>query len=311
MNTLVMHVLPVGQSLLDNIGKSGDLAALSPVLSDPRYSVHDQLRQATDGTTHALDLGRVLTTEKAREAARTGDYRVSAEWTSVAVHRAGRRVDVTAEAFVLIASDTDEGLRAATLVAAQYADEHTLRYIAEPTAAGHLRIEPGEVRIVRIPDLDLGKKQPTDRTWFSLGTVGHVIQTTARMPPAGSRWEVVLHLTGGYKAMIPYLLVMAEGIKSVFHDPQRVTSAVPTISAVTVHEASVDRAAGAAVLVELPVRWLDVGPLGDVLGLKDRVGGGVTVDSDRWDDFTGQLIERDRTGQRQLTSAGKIMVRVV
>lgn len=211
-------------------------------------------------------------------------------------------------AYVLIASDTDDGLRSAIMVAAQYADR--VIYIPEPIDARELRIEPRETYVFRIPRLDLGTDKPNDRTWLSLGSVGHVIARTARQA-AVTPWSVLLHLTGGYKAMMPYLLVMAEGIRSVFEQSRNIADRrAPTLRALSVHED--ERATPLPRLrqVELPIRWVEGIPLEDLRDIADHTAGGPSIFDfrDKWVPYYGQWIT---DGGGRLSEAGMILTRVL
>lgn len=123
------------------------------------------------------------------------------------------------------------------------------------------------------------------------------------MDAVAGRWDVVLHLTGGYKAMLPYLLVMAEGIKSVFQDLGEVSDPQPTLRAVTVHESNVRRQ------VEIPIRWINRGWRAELVALKEFVGAGSRVSSDEWNGWKGQWLD-DAEPPRRLSRSGMILVRV-
>jgi len=303
---LTMHVLPVGRSILTRAEAGApELQPLFRVLP-PGTDVRAELVAHTDPHDYRLDLDRILTTPQQRAAVRGGEWHLCAEWQSVAV--AGRDRSDDGRAYVLIASDTDDGLRSAAFVAGQYVQDGRFYYIHEPLDATHLRIEPGAAYIIRIPGLDLAARRADDTTWFSLGTVGHAIQQTAGQATAG-RWEVLLHLTGGYKAMVPYLLIMAEGINSVFHVDKDVSGGrVPSIRAVSVHEQWPGLGLGDQILLDLPVRWVQDTALDDLRQIKKHVGRNAFLRADEWISWRGQWIE---AGGGKLTSAGMIITRVL
>lgn len=314
-----MHVLPVGRSLLGRVDTDPGLVALRSVLrpgsfdvaGNPRQKVAVELaRLAGAGTpgTGLLDLHDVFPDEAQRAAVRCDNPKLCAEWTSVAVARL-RAAEVDSAA-VLIASDTDDGLRSAIMVAGQYTERVT--YVPEPLDARDMRIEPGEVYVFRIPRMNLGTdkpdEQPDDRTWLSLGTVGHVIARTARQATV-TPWSVLLHLTGGYKAMMPYLLVMAEGIQSVFQDAHNTPDGrAPTLRAVSVHEHEQQTPVARLRQVELPIRWVEGHPLKDLHDIADHTANNLSIFNGRWPAYRGQWITE---GGGRLSEAGMILTRVL
>jgi len=312
--TLTMHVLPVGLSLLTKAQAESSLRELRSVLrpatfddpANPDRKVSVELVRLTDPTTRRLDLDSVLVTPAQWQAVRSQEPRLCAEWTSVAVERSRSGGQA---GYVLIASDTDDGLRSAVLVAGQYAPDRQIHYVHEPIGATpSLTIEAGEVYVFRIPGLDFATKAMTETTWFSLGSVGHVIQRTASRASAG-RWDVLLHLTGGYKAMLPYLLVMAEGIETVFKEEGNATKErAPTLRAVSVHEHDPDAPLGDLIQVPLPIRWVEGRTLRVLRDLKEHTINNARVFGDEWGEWRGQWIE---AGGAKLSSAGMIITRVL
>jgi hypothetical protein len=224
---------------------------------------------------------------------------MSAEWSSVA---AARRSGVDgADAVVLLASDTDEGLRSAFLVAARYPGQ--LCYLDAPPSWSERPppVSMGGVLLCRAPGLDLSRGELGTGVWQALGRIGRVVAQDARHT---SR-QVIFHLSGGYKAVIPYLMVMAETVRSVVGDEQlRVAGVESTVRAVALHESS-ER------LVDIPVRrW----PARSWAQIKELAGWLRSVNfaetalvSDHYDDLSGLLI--DRTGARRTVNRyGWIMV---
>lgn len=305
----LMHVLPVGLSLL-NVLKNR-LPAASNALDPQRlaqdaqgYRLAAVLARATTYPDHELRLDGLLA-EPAREAlVHPAREHLCAEWASVRLVAQGQPAPPGVVAYVLIATDTDDGLRAATLVAARYANGKLLRYLDDP-GTGPLAIEPDTVSIYRIPGLDLAAGVPGRTAWETLGRLGHAIARTAADAIA-DRWDVVLHLSGGYKALMPYLLVLAEGINSVISyraadmPPQR----RPTLRAVATHESN-DRA-----LVDLPVRCLSEDLYIAARNLKAALGPSNSVTGTAWDVLVGLALE-SKGQRRNLTPLGTILVNVL
>jgi hypothetical protein len=88
-----------------------------------------------------LHLDRLLD-RPVREALAVASADLCAEWASVRTVTDRRSTPDTDAAYVLIATDTDDGLRAATLVAARYAPGVPIRYVDDPHT-GPAVIEPG------------------------------------------------------------------------------------------------------------------------------------------------------------------------
>jgi hypothetical protein len=293
---LILHLVPVGLSLLDHIE--------SP---DSALTVREALQHAATGPTQQLDWGRLGPAGLPRPAT-AADAGMAAEWTSLTATTAQPRyASVAGEAYVFIATDTDDGLRAATLIAERY-QHSAIHYLDEPLAAGRPVLEPDDVYVCRIPDLDLGIRTPTPTTWRSLGAVGRLTADTATQTARGE-WHVILHLSGGYKAMIPYLMVMAEGVHSRLRDRSLESAGRPLIRAVAIHDSSL---AQRPIVIDVPVRAIE----GDLLADVKKLAKAARPDSDLVDagvgeDLLGLLLERESERTRRLTEAGLIMVSVL
>ncbi|MGQ0776554.1 MAG: hypothetical protein ACT4NY_19365 [Pseudonocardiales bacterium] len=313
----ILHLIPVGLSLLDQIKALPTLRSALAVdeLPDAVYKVHEALFQAA-GQDYVLDLNRLGLTGVHR-AASALDPSMAAEWTSVKAIRAEirhgavtRDGGVDGEAYVFIATDSDDGLRAAILVAACY--QSTIHYLHEPLKVGNLLVRPGDVYVCRIPDLDLGNIPPTSKTWRSLGTIGRLVADTAKQTGGGD-WNVVVHLSGGYKAMIPYVMVLAEGVHSRLRKPEDGNWGPPKIRAVAIHDPSTGRNPTISrILIDVPVRAISPDLLARVAKLKkltrpdsDIVGAGAPLD------LLGLCIEREGPDDYRVSDPGLIMVNVL
>ncbi|MGH4020383.1 MAG: hypothetical protein ACRDT0_14340 [Pseudonocardiaceae bacterium] len=301
---LLLHLVPVGLSLL----KKGHVE-----FPDSPLTARQALQHASTGPRHELDWGRLGPAGLPRLAAGLGTD-TAAEWTSIAAIRDERRyASVQGEAYLFIATDTTDGLRAATLVAERYQDS-AIRYVDEPLAARRGEVlEPGDGCVYRIPDLDLGNLTLTSTTWRSLGRVGRLAADTATQSPRGE-WHVILHLSGGYKAMIPYLMVLAEAVHSRLRDNRPDSAHRPSIRAVVIHEDSVGQGSPEPPLViDVPVRSIRR----DLLTFTKKLAAAARPDSDLVDagvadDLLGLFTEVvEGTQKRRLTSAGLITVSVL
>lgn len=293
---LIVHLVSVGLSLLDEIE--------SP---ESPLTARDALLHAAVGPRRELDWARLGPAGMPRLSTTAPD--MAAEWTSIASSlNDPRYACVDGEAYVFLATDTDQGLRAATLLSQPY-QRSSARYLDEPLAAGRPVLEPGDVVVCRIPDLDLGTLTPTTTTWRSLGVAGRMVADTATQTARGE-WHVIVHLSGGYKAMIPYLMVLAEAIHSRLRDAAPDAADRPSIRAVVTHESNRDR------VIDVVVRAVE----GDLLADLKEVAAKArpSVDGDRFlvdagvgEDLRGLVIERDSERTSRLTEAGLIMVNVL
>jgi len=124
---------------------------------------------------------------------------------------------------------------------------------------------------------------------------------------------VVVHLSGGYKAMIPYLMVLTEGIHSRLRDVELGTGHRPKIRAVAIHDPSAGRVPDQArKVIEVPVRAI----VGDLLADAKKLAAltrpaSDIVGADAPRDLLGLFIERENERSYQLTAAGLIMVNVL
>ena len=297
--TTVLHVVPVGLSLTSK----GKVQAVHGALPDDDLplggSVGDLLETAAD------DVTTLLTAAQRAAIAATGTD-ACAEWSSIGTaHKQPTMADVDGQAYVLLATDTDEGLRDAVCVAARYGTP--VRYVHEPLQLGRLIVAPGEVYVCRVPHLDLSTKQSDAAqtvTWTSLGAVGRAVADTA----GSGRWRVLLHLSGGYKAMIPYLMQWAEAVNTRLRNVD-LSADLAALEAVALHETSVDR--GAPVLVTIPVRAFGGDLPDEVRTFCHTVGRGTPTVTDALPgDLRDMLWTADHYGRPQLTPAGLIMANV-
>lgn len=143
---------------------------------------------------------------------------------------------------VLIASDTGPGLRAALLNAAAMAggDLGRVHYLHDPSDA--VASLDGTVVIVRVPGLDAGDTAGFIEAMRNLGGVGRGVRRLVERAGASGAGERVVrfHTSGGFKGALPFLLGMAEALRSIL-GPRKV-------KAYAVHELS------SASAVELPLR---------------------------------------------------------
>jgi hypothetical protein len=112
---------------------------------------------------------------------------------------------------VLLASDTAEGVLAALLNAARIRQRviYHPKPVLDSTATGHPVLDEGAeepLRILRIPGL---LPDSADRFSEAMAHVAAAMVWAARLHRRHGE-ELTIHLSGGYKATIPYLVALAE-----------------------------------------------------------------------------------------------------
>ena len=313
-----LHIVPVGRSIAFNTDRklTGPAkAAIKPALdpgpyqtsTGPARPVRHLLCTAAAPGTGIVDPAAVFpaAVEPLREARATPSLCV--EWRSLEIDKL--RPPATGQhrgdAYVFVSTDTEAGLLAATAVAVGTANKAAIRYIDDPATEQFRRhrIEPGQVHVCRIPDLDLSEPDRIGTaTWQALGSIGHVAAETARQPAdVAAPWRIVVHLSGGYKAMIPSMLVMAEAISSLLAATEDDNKHNATISAWTLHEDAPDTATGR---IEVGIRQLRGDPYHELYRIRDDIAAGRLPAS-------GFLIGSCLDIQHRITPFGTIMTAVL
>jgi CRISPR-associated protein (Cas_APE2256) len=195
---------------------------------------------------------------------------------------------------VLLASDTADGVLAALLNAARL--RHRVVYHPEPlldsTAAGRPVLDEGTeepLHILRIPGL---LPDSTERFSEAMAHVAKAMVWAAHLHRRKNE-ELMIHLAGGYKATIPYLVALAE----------YVLAAWPPVRAWCLHEGDADdNPAPQPVVVGL--RRVS---LGDDLGCLKEAQAGRLPDDERLHDFA----YTDDGGRAALTPIGHALACMV
>ncbi|MGH3623231.1 MAG: hypothetical protein ACRDQ5_15775 [Sciscionella sp.] len=299
---MTLHVVPVGTSLLQKLNDG---------VVNGRVK-HALLAQALAGELSAatnehgvLDLAAALTSDQELSAEildllRDAQASGCAEWSGLA--KSGVE-GVGDDAMVFVASDTNDGLRAAMLVAARYAhrDGVAVRYVHDPATGLPSVLRQRQILVVRVPRLNLAPdavNRPNENTWGSLGKLGAVLAHTASQ----RNLDVVFHLSGGYKALLPHLLVVAEGVQSVLVERRR--DPTVRVRASCLYERGEEP-------VPLPIRWLTGRPLRLTHRMAYAAGANGELDTDEFDDLTGSYLDGDDSRPRKLTPAGLIITRTL
>lgn len=246
---MTVHLISVGRSILDTFDRPRsrvDNPDLVRMLKDARPG--ELLAEVRDGAdadawvARATDPVRgvpALTEAIARAAPGTWPARVSAELDTL--HHEGAYPLSGTDIAVLICSDTPDGLLSALWNAVALTTGgpdprpmDRIGYLADPgSPLGTVR---GRALIVRMPGLDIGDEKSFTQSMRGLGTLaGHLVAH----PEVPEEEPAVCHLSGGYKATIPYLIGLAEAIRSLPGTRQ--------VEALVLHEA-------ASTTVRLPLR---------------------------------------------------------
>ncbi|MFI5592856.1 hypothetical protein ACIA5G_47945 [Amycolatopsis sp. NPDC051758] len=308
--TGILHVVPVGTSLLKHL--AADRRVSTPLRNalTGGTPLRGLLTQADRGDGRLL-LEPLLHQDPGQAATVTAELQQltpnhSAELTALDAHDRTRteRPAPGRDSIVLIATDTDDGLRAAALLAHLLASRagSLPRYADDPvTSPAGITVAAGQVLLVRIPrlDLDIGGA-PDSRTWLSVGEIGRAVAHD--LCDTGADRRAVFHLTGGYKALLPYLLLTADAVATVVRCRLGPGSRV---SAQVLHETSGQP-------VPLPVRWLTGTPLERAQDLSRSAGTRDHLVVDDLHDFRGTYLRDEPfTGRRELTEAGLILARTL
>ncbi|QSB16754.1 hypothetical protein JQS43_11005 [Natronosporangium hydrolyticum] len=244
---MIVHIISVGRSLLDAFANRTDLFGdLYPTIR--RHKPQDVL--ADVGTSTAAISTRLTgwfgpagsLPEKQRDLidaveADRWPANVCAELETF--NRVARRRSVADdELVVLLATDTVPGLVSGVWTAVGVAGGayHRVRYVAEPDQITPI---PG-VALVRVPHLDASNDAGFARAMTNLGALGRALLPTVNELPRTFRF----HLSGGFKAAIPYLIGLAEGLRSF------PPSEVARVEAFMLHDTS-------DVVIPLPLRKLN------------------------------------------------------
>jgi hypothetical protein len=137
---------------------------------------------------------------------------ISAEVETFARVPGARRPLPAGDTAILVCSDTPPGLVAGiwNALALTGGDLTRVRYLGAPEDA------PGQVRgcavAVRVPGLDAGSESGFRQAMSGLGLLGHNLLSCGAVPGDA---PFNFYLSGGFKAAIPYLIGLAEGLASL------------------------------------------------------------------------------------------------
>lgn len=227
---MTVHVISVGLSMLDSLADPpGKLAGEPDLIA--MIDRHEPLQllpgdsdrgAASEWLAGALAPGR----EPGRNAADADRLRkVSA---AVQPNRWPRHMSAEVETFsrvpgtgfplraediaILICSDTPPGLLAGVWNALALTDGHLdrVRYLPDPGST--LRSVRGRAVLVRVPGMDAGSPEGFRQAMGGLGLLARHVFQYGQLTKAE---EFRFYLSGGFKAAIPYLIGLAEAVRSI------------------------------------------------------------------------------------------------
>ncbi|MGH3797664.1 MAG: hypothetical protein ACRDSP_22570 [Pseudonocardiaceae bacterium] len=224
---MTIHLISVGLSLMDTLRggprlRNADRSLAASIAREKPWEILGTERAAASGW-----LTGALATESsnARDSDRAGllaettgriqphlwPGQFSAELDTFARDPAVKLPLDVADVAVLVSSDTAGGLTAAlwNAVALAGGDLARVRYLADPTAP--IGAARGQAVLARVPGLDAGDSRGFSEAMRGLGSLGHSL----RYGVAGEGEAFRCYLSGGFKAAIPYLIGLAEGLRSL------------------------------------------------------------------------------------------------
>jgi hypothetical protein len=234
---MTVHLISVGKSIVDAFDKprerlkgnrdlAADISDAEPAKLLTREGVLDHQRDlASDWLTAALAAPGSPVRDQARadrlaEVARRihpdlwpDDF--SAEIGTFVRMPGTRRPFPEEDIAVLVCSDTPTGLFAGVwnALALTYGSLDRVLYIADPAdSAKQLSGARGHVVIARVPGMDAGDDRGFHQAMGALGVLARELFTFGQLKQAE---PFQFCLSGGYKATIPYLIGLAEAVRSV------------------------------------------------------------------------------------------------
>ncbi len=270
---MTVHVISVGLSLLRSLGDPDRLAELPQkpelIKAISQAAPQNLLKADSTGDDASAWLAAALAgqddQQAAGELAATTEAikpdqwkaRISAELDTF--HRVpGATIPLRkTDTAVLVCTDTAEALLAGLWNAAALSGGvlSRVRYLPDPVAQlGRIR---GTVLLTRIKDLDASSDSGFAKAMRGLGTLGRGLLDAEDV---GAKDPFRFYLSGGYKAAIPYLIGLAEGVRSVREDRE--------VDAFVLHEST--RAEAKA--IRLPLRRMIPGRVSEELAGFDETG---------------------------------------
>jgi hypothetical protein len=216
---MTLHVVSVGINLLEALAKPAKFTPCEAAVRGRAGDMRDLLAFGLDSAAASSQLAdwfspsgttppRLLTLlDEVRPALWPAG--VSAELQTLDATGASRPL-ADHDIAVLVASDTTEGLLAAMWNALALARVPArVRYLGRPEQRLPHPPPPGSVVIVRVPGMQVGTDSGFREAMRGLGALGRML-----LDYLPSVEDCRFHLSGGFKAGIPYLIALAEAMRS-------------------------------------------------------------------------------------------------
>jgi len=288
---VTVHLMTVGNSIREHLEQNGRAMHLASSLRsgrgllDSRLLLGQEHAEPQEANAFLSALARDPADERtasALRAARLGPNDTDSQWRSTASAEATSLRAVTGEhrvrhedLVVLLATDTVPGLLSAFWNAAFLlgGDLQRLSYLEAPggrilpDGAGNGPAARGRVLLARIPGMDMRDPARFDEAMAGLGTIARtVLDALGTDPPE----KVAVHLSGGYKATLPFLLGITEGMRSVLAAKDPSGRGADRVAAHVTHEENLS--ADRPQAVGLPLRRFPLDAVHSELGYFDEHG---------------------------------------
>jgi hypothetical protein len=288
---MTVHLISVGLSMLDSLREPDAKLRDEPdlIAMIERYRPHEMLAEDTDRKEASEWLAGSLAVPGQPGRKQTDADRLREVSEAVRPEKWPRTISAEVQTFdrvedtrfplseediaILICSDTPLGLLAGVwnALALTDGDLARVRYLPEPGAP--LTGVRGSAVLARIRGMDAGSPMGFQRAMGGLGMLARHVFRDGHLKKAE---EFRFYLSGGFKAAIPYLIGLAEAVRSVDESCLRALNAVDVapdewpypVTAFVLHET----AGPGAPSIRLPLRMLAAEAIRDELADFDANG---------------------------------------
>ena len=243
---MTVHIVSVGISLRDffekgHLERTGQLVSSAEEVRDhwkkDKLGLAEGVYKVTDRLEESFGLGAGVKPPSHNSLASFRELAADVEadkWAFVSglsaeletVRAYNRNMVVDDDLTILLTSDTEDGRACAiwTAIALAKGDVDRVLYLGEVGQETRLvRPEKGQILVLSVEAWTPNRAESSSGPWRSLGTwPGYWSVTGSRgIDPLLKRQEkVFFHLSGGYRATVPYLIATAEWLLSLGHDAQ-------------------------------------------------------------------------------------------
>lgn len=243
---MTVHIVSVGISLRDffekgHLERTGQLVSSGEEVRDrwkkDKLGLAEGVYKVTDRLEESFGLGAGVEPPSHNSLASFRELAADVEagkWAFVSglsaeletVRAYNRNMVVDDDLTILLASDTEDGRACAiwTAIALAKGDVDRVLYLGGVGQETRLvRPEKGQILVLSVEGLDAQQSGEFERAMEVLGYVARLLvgNRGRGIDPLLKRQEkVFFHLSGGYRATVPYLIATAEWLLSLGHDAQ-------------------------------------------------------------------------------------------